>query len=632
MLHWFPTPYPDELLYSVLARYHIRSGNTSPKMTIEDLFGKRTVRSVWDLPANLNALLSQVGPYWNAEDLISNHTMYPYYVAFLLPQQAKQVKQSMMSSKGSTIHTRTGVSASSVKLKKQLWVCSDCISEDMESYGETYWRRIHQAPGVFVCSKHETVLEETVIAAKMQNQHEYVAATPQVERAKVNLDGLQEEEVELFIKIAKATESLLNNMHTQEANNTLREKYLNILKQEGYASANGFLKRKELYQSFSTSFSERCLQLLQSPVSFRESDWLTMIFQKHRKSFHPIRHLLVILFLEADLNYLFHKTEYLPFGKGPWLCLNVVCPGYHKPVISTLTITNCYDTRKPVGTFRCDCGFVFSRRGPDQNKDDKYRLGTIKNYGHVWKRKLTELVNEDYSLTEIAKEMQADRATIKKYAAELKLKVPWKLPKIEKKNINEPLAEFTKQLSDRKNKWLELQKEYPEKSKTELRKLAPDVYAYLYRNDQGWLNNNSPVKKRIQTQNKRVDWAKRDEELLTLVKQVILNWDVESEKPTKITVTSIGKKINELALLQKKADKLPKTMEYIRKIAEDTIAFQKRRVEFTIEKLKKENEPILEWKVYKKAGLRPTVSNEVKRHITMKVTEYDSVPNSYFII
>lgn len=129
MLHWFPTPYPDELLYSVLARYHVWSGNTSPKMTVEELFGKRTVRSVWDLPANLKILLSQLGTYWDADQLINNHTMYPYYAAFLLPTQAKQVKKSMLDNKGSTIHTRIGVAASNVKPKENLWVCSECIKE-----------------------------------------------------------------------------------------------------------------------------------------------------------------------------------------------------------------------------------------------------------------------------------------------------------------------------------------------------------------------------------------------------------------------------------------------------------------------------------------------------------------------
>ncbi|OJD60899.1 TnsD family Tn7-like transposition protein [Bacillus sp. NH11B] len=625
MLHWFPTPYPDELLYSVLARYHVWSGNTSPKMTTEELFGKRTFRSVWDLPANLNSLLNQLGSYWDADQLIYNHTMYPYYAAFLLPKQAKQVKKSMLDSKGSTIHTRIGISASNVKLKTKLWVCSDCIKEDIGTYGETYWRRGHQAPGVFVCTKHETVLEETNVSVKAQNQHEFIVAPPYAERTKVELGELGNEEFQLLVKVAKATESLLNNTHLQAKDNTIRLKYLELLKQKGYASLNGMVKRDKLYQSFGAKFSDRSLELLQSPVFFEESDWLTMIFQKHRKSFHPIRHLLVMMFLETDLNHLFEEKEYLPFGMGPWLCLNEACPNYKKLVVEDLTITICCDTRKPVGTFRCCCGFVFSRRGPDQNKDDKYRIGTIKDYGHVWKGKLIQLVNEGNSLTNIAKEMQADRATIKKYAAELELKVPWELPKVQKKNANESLGDCETQLNERKNKWLQLQEEYPEKSKTELRKLSPDVYAHLYRKDRDWINQFSPVKKRVHTPIQRVDWKKRDIEVLKKVKKVIRNWDMDAEKLTKITITSIGKKISELSLLQKKADKLPKTMKYIHKVSEDTVSFQKRRVEFIVEKLKREEEPVLEWKIFRKAGLRPDVSNEVKRLISLKATEYDTV-------
>jgi hypothetical protein len=625
MLHWFPTPYHDELLYSVLARYHVWSGNTSPKMTTEELFEKRTVRSVWDLPANLNVLLSQLGSYWNANQLINNHTMYPYYSAFLLPKQAKQVKKSMLVNKGSTIHTRIGVAASNVKVKTNLWVCSDCIKEDMGAYGETYWRRVHQAPGVFVCPKHVTVLEETTVSVKAQNQHEFIFATPDVERTKVDLNGLNKEEFQLLIMVAKTTESLLNNTHLQKTDNTLREKYLTLLKQKGYASIKGFIKRDKLYRSFGVTFSDLSLELLQSRVLFEESDWLTMIFQKHRKSFHPIRHLLVMMFLETDFDHLFGKKEYLPFGKGPWLCLNVACPNLHKPVVKDITVTICYDTRKPVGTFRCDCGFVFSRRGPDKDKDVQYRIGTIKDYGHVWKAKLTELVNEGNSLNDISREMQADRATIKKYASELELKVPWKLPKVVKENVSESLEDYELQLNERKNKWLDLQEKYPEKSKTELRKMVPDVYAFLYRNDLDWLNTHSPVKKRIQTPYQRVDWEKRDKELLKQVKKLVLNWDKDAEKPIKKTVTSIGRKINELSLLQKKADKLPKTMDYIDKVSEEIVSFQKRRVECTLEKLRKENEPILEWKVYKQAGLRPTVSNEVKRLITLRTTEYETV-------
>ncbi|WP_107937232.1 TnsD family transposase [Ureibacillus chungkukjangi] len=627
MVLWFPTPYPDELLYSVLARYHVRAGNTSPKITTEELFGKRTVRSVWDLPANLNALLKNTGDYWNAEQLILNYTMYPYYAAFLLPQQAKKIKQAMMNDEGSTIHTRIGMAASNVKLKENFWVCSHCIKDDMETYGETYWRRIHQCPGVFFCPTHEVELEETIVSVRDFNQHEYIVATALVKRRKNNMGELKKEEIQLLKAISQSSYSLLTTNYLQKDNNSLRDKYLELLKQNEYATPNGRVKRDRLYSGFKAKFSSRCLELLQSTVEFVEADWLTMIFQKHRKSFHPIRHLLVMSFLDTDLNHLFDKNEYHPFGKGPWLCLNVACSDYRKRVVKDIGVTIDYDTRKPVGTFQCNCGFVYSRKGPDINKEDKFRIGTIKEYGHVWKQKLTEAVNEGKTLTEISREFQADRATIKKYADKLQLNVPWKAPKIVAKIVQNSIEDLENQLQLRKEKWLEIQELYPEKSKTELRKLVPDVYAFLYRNDQDWLNDFSPIKNKIQTPNHRVDWKKRDEELLALLKQAVRNWDFDVEKPTRITATSLGKKINKLSVLEKKSEKLPESMNFINKVSEDLVAFQKRRVEFCIEKLTEEGEPIIEWQIYKKAGLRSNVSNEVKRFISLKVTQYESANN-----
>lgn len=38
MSRFFPTPLPDEILCSVFARYHIRSGNRKPKVTLLELF------------------------------------------------------------------------------------------------------------------------------------------------------------------------------------------------------------------------------------------------------------------------------------------------------------------------------------------------------------------------------------------------------------------------------------------------------------------------------------------------------------------------------------------------------------------------------------------------------------------
>lgn len=47
MITLFPDPYPDELLYSVCARYQERMMWGNQKTTLEDLFGSDTVGLTW---------------------------------------------------------------------------------------------------------------------------------------------------------------------------------------------------------------------------------------------------------------------------------------------------------------------------------------------------------------------------------------------------------------------------------------------------------------------------------------------------------------------------------------------------------------------------------------------------------
>lgn len=55
-MNFFPVPYPDEVLSSVLARYSIRSGNIKIIHNMEDLFGTRNAIAVMEFPTKLDKL------------------------------------------------------------------------------------------------------------------------------------------------------------------------------------------------------------------------------------------------------------------------------------------------------------------------------------------------------------------------------------------------------------------------------------------------------------------------------------------------------------------------------------------------------------------------------------------------
>lgn len=56
----YPTPYPDELLYSILARLHARMLFPSGKTFIKELFGTTNVLAVVDLPGHIDSLVNNI--------------------------------------------------------------------------------------------------------------------------------------------------------------------------------------------------------------------------------------------------------------------------------------------------------------------------------------------------------------------------------------------------------------------------------------------------------------------------------------------------------------------------------------------------------------------------------------------
>ena len=78
---YFPRLYPDELLYSAIARCRVHLGVDSHKSLLRELFGDTRVAAITDLPSHLESLASNIG--LDAGDLAVNHTLFPLYSPFI---------------------------------------------------------------------------------------------------------------------------------------------------------------------------------------------------------------------------------------------------------------------------------------------------------------------------------------------------------------------------------------------------------------------------------------------------------------------------------------------------------------------------------------------------------------------
>ncbi len=623
MLGFFPTLYPGELLYSGIARYQIRSGNISPKSTIEELFNSRTITATADLPCGLDNLVLNLPSYSaiTADSLIQNHTLYPFYAPFLPPKRAKRVKESMKSSKGGNIHTTAGVMASSLLTPEFLRFCPECSVENLEKYGETYWHRIHQIQGVIFCPIHHIPLQNSQIPIQGMNKHQYEAATElncQIKDLDINYSPT---ETKQLIHLAQDIAQLWENSYPSRTLEWFSKRYRTLLIGRGYANVSGRVKQEKLIDDFLHFYDAEFLEVIDSIVNYENtSNWLSQIVRKHRKVFHPIRHLLMIRFLTDSIDTFFQNNkQYRPFGKSPWLCLNAAAEHYLQSVITDLEISHCLENKKPLGTFTCSCGMIYSRSGEDKTEEDKLRIGRVIAYGRVWENKLRELVEvKKLGLRATARELRVDPNTVKRYVALLDLTPSWtkNKPKIKSQQAKSIDVEVIKQR--KRNIWLKLQQENPKLSKTEIRKLAPDVYTWLYRRDRHWLNDNSPILKRPRASINKIDWNIRDAEILVQAQNEVRNL-LNKNKPVRITVGRIGANLGLKAFLEKHLDKLPKTKAYLKSVAETIEDFQIRRIKWAIAELDRQGEEIRSWKILRLAGLRRDCAEQVREVIEYRI-------------
>ncbi|EKU44049.1 Tn7-like transposition protein D [Lysinibacillus fusiformis ZB2] len=598
--------YKDELLYSALARYHQRSGNLNNKDSALDLFGKKKAYIIPDLTTDLERLFNRAKPFTNLSinEWIDYHTLYNYYTNFNSKEIKQNVRDKMLfGSNNNSLHYSTGQVAGTVKEPMYFRYCPNCLEEDIQMYGETYWRTYHQLPSVFICLEHSALLESSSNLIRQGNSSFFY---PEIENClkKNNKDVFSKIEIELLRHFAVESSNLNQKDYKFDQLNLL-EIYHYLLHRKGYVKSNGTIDQKRLEEDFIKKFKTDFLILMQSyPSGVEGQCWLRAITRKHRKSFHPIRHLLLIYFLGESVNTIvqYANKSYRPFGEGPYLCLNPAAEHYLQPIITNLKVTRCCDTKRPVGTFSCACGFVYSRRGPDKTVEDKTNIGRIKMFGDTWLNKLHHLVErEKLNYKACSKILKVDIQTIIKYS---------------KQKNSKDIKKEDHIKSHLKQKWLGLINEYPALTRTELRKKEPSLYMRIYRNDKEWLKEHSPFAKVYSVTNKRVDWVQRDLHILDMVKKAVEDICAK-EKPVRITVSSIGKMINNKSLLEKRIDKLPNTKKYIESVKESTTNFQKRRISWAIDQLKDEELEI--WKIMRKAGISEkfirVLEIEVKRQI-----------------
>jgi len=601
MIVFSPRLYPNELFYSFVARYHEYSLNQSPKYTSQELFGHEIQLAVPDLPINLSIVSKQLNIFMRVgvNALIQDHTFFYFYTNFITADKKGTVKDAMASrNHRGAVHMITGVMASGIKEKSFFNYCLECHKEDLKVNGETYWHLPHQLPGVFVCPKHDTVLYESNVPFRSKNRNMFIPAI-NASYIRPCIEIKEQKSWAIYYSLAKQC-TLLSRKDFNFDIQRIQEIYKILLRKKGYLSTSGYVNQKLLAQNFISFYGEEVLKACQSTVHYEESScWLKALTRKHRKAFHPIRHLLFIHFLGESLEsiHLVKCQKNNPFGNGPYFCLNKAAEHYGKPVISDIAITICSRTKQKIGTFRCECGFHYTKKEWDQIEGNDFSLSRVKQFGDLWINTVKDMINHGkLSYRAVGRILEVDTGTVIKYSKH-------NLIKDEKTKDNGIIA--------KKQEWMILILHNEGLSVTQLRNINKSLYMFLYRNDKQWLKENCPKIKRERI-NPRIDWNKRDNELMSEIQKAVKK--ILNQRPLKqITISSIGNEIGKRNLLQKHLEKLPVSKNFLNKYLEDTVTFQIRRVKLIISQLNEKYEKPTKWRIKRLAGLKKPIHPKIEQ-------------------
>lgn len=172
MIAYFPELYPDELVYSCLARYYEHSGYLAYIFCAEDIFVNKRVRPEIEFINELKEdVVEQLCKDMSIGQLILEHTMFPYYARFLPFERRNEAFQSLCNIAGD-YHNQLAIPKQKNGEQRKLRYCPRCVKDDRSVYGETYWHREHQMYGVNYCPKHGCrLIESSVLISGKASPH-----------------------------------------------------------------------------------------------------------------------------------------------------------------------------------------------------------------------------------------------------------------------------------------------------------------------------------------------------------------------------------------------------------------------------------------------------------------------------
>lgn len=528
-----------------------------------------------------------------------------------------------------------------------LRLCPACTVHDTARYGEPYWHRLHQAPGVAVCPIHGELLQRLVGAQETDGTLEDQRERPS---APVYSDTLTAADRTALIAIATDVAWYLVGKPTPTE---LQGRYQQALEHHDWLRPSGQIRTRFVRESLQPMVSETLWAWLASDwASDAPYTWIEAIL-RHTGAVHPIRHILLQECLVSDAKTFWRSTARRPPSTGSaWPCKNPVAD--HRGDLRVLQVIyhRAANSGQLLGTGACpDCGFTYRQRAANGQPTDDRSFRIIEP-GAVWVEAFTADWEDDaVPLGAMVQRFHLTYAMVHRMAHRLGLSpqtpveslpglsARWRDPEISVAALAQQYGMAVGTLVKRaeamglpprrsggrrrcwdresdRERWRTLCHQHPQASRSALRRLDSATFARLIKHDKAWLNQCTPARSRTQTNTRPIDWDARDRAAYARVSGIVNRWYFQPGRPKRCTPFRICVALSMPFPVWTNLYRLPRTAAALRDVHETDVGFAIRRLEWVAKQLHAVSEPVTATTLQFHVGLTP----EMRRHPAVMAT------------
>lgn len=544
-------------------------------------------------PYNLQILFQNLPVSFNHDlnTIINRHSNIGLYAPFLPEARYQNIRRAIFTGEScSYFPPKLGLARHRRRHPPVLRCCISCVREDRERFGETYWHRIHQTPGVIICPVHREMLQigQTFETPRRlgKDRSAYYVAEGECEKSTIVPLERTSQDQSVILEVARDLEWLLRNNRCHPGPSKLADWYrTELVDQKLAASVSQAVDTQAVHDAFYRRFPDSALDALgvSVDVSVRR-DWLTRIFQKRGEVQIPLHHVLFMRSLGYSAESFLQKYGQKPAPKrpGPFLCLNPICKCSGRRTIHGFAIKK----KQPRAVFRCpECGYTYARHLPLSPQDEREPASVI-DVGPHWKAEFRRLWNQPtVSILAMTRKLGFCSKMLRMCAYRMGLRYPRKgmrsnkIPeRFEVKHDRKQIAKGTRQ--KHRAAWEELLKSHPDATRSQLRKLAPTARDWLYRHDRQWVNSKKPGGVSLSGRAQR-DWKTLDGGLSKKLEETGLGLLKQGGFPARITIGKLTTEIRNCSSFHYSGlKKLPKTAAAIDRLKDTADSLALRRAKW----------------------------------------------------